>query len=174
MWHDWPVTADDVQRWLDALRRAWASYDEAEIAALFTDDAAYRYDPFCRAARRRRRDRGRLAEGPGRAGIVGGGVPPFAVGRRPRRRRRRDGVPAGGQRYANTYVLEFAADGRCSSFTEWFFLERQPETQAATGSNRSLVRPPVGTLVGYSRVKQARQTEPAGSFVADCMPSSER
>ena len=30
-----------------------------------------------------------------------------------------------GRRYANTYLLEFAADGRCSSFTEWFFLERK-------------------------------------------------
>ena len=46
MWHDWPVTADDVQRWLDAYVAAWASYDEAEIRALFTDDCTYRYDPF--------------------------------------------------------------------------------------------------------------------------------
>ena len=38
--------ADDVQRWLDAYVAAWASYDEAEITALFTDDCAYRYDPF--------------------------------------------------------------------------------------------------------------------------------
>jgi hypothetical protein len=46
VWQDWPVTADDVQRWLDAYVAAWASYDEAEITTLFTDDCAYRYDPF--------------------------------------------------------------------------------------------------------------------------------
>ena len=40
------MTADEVQRWLDAYVAAWASYDEAEITALFTDDCAYRYDPF--------------------------------------------------------------------------------------------------------------------------------
>ena len=120
------MTADDVQRWLDAYVAAWASYDEAEITALFTDDCAYRYDPFCRSARRRRRDRGRLAEGPGRAGIVGGGV---SVVRRRRRSARspsaRRATRRRARRYANTYLLEFAADGRCSSFTEWFFLERK-------------------------------------------------
>ena len=40
------MTKADVQRWLDAYIAAWSSYDPAEIAALFTDDAAYHYDPF--------------------------------------------------------------------------------------------------------------------------------
>ena len=40
------MTEADVQRWLDAYIAAWSSYDPAEIAALFTDDAAYHYDPF--------------------------------------------------------------------------------------------------------------------------------
>ena len=40
------MTADDVQRWLDAYIAAWVSYDEADIAALFTEDAEYRYDAF--------------------------------------------------------------------------------------------------------------------------------
>ena len=46
--------------------------------------------------------------------------------------------------------------------------------QRATGSNRSFVRPPAGTAVGYCRVKQARQTAPSGNRVASCIPSSER
>jgi len=32
--------------------------------------------------------------------------------------------PLEGKRYANVYLLEFAADGRCCSFTEWYFRER--------------------------------------------------
>ena len=41
------MTADDVQRWLDAYVAAWASYDEAEITALFTDDCALSLRPVC-------------------------------------------------------------------------------------------------------------------------------
>src|SRR5688500_11618405 len=41
------VTPDraTVQRWLDAYVRAWQSYDEAEIADLWTEDATWSY-PF--------------------------------------------------------------------------------------------------------------------------------
>jgi hypothetical protein len=46
---------------------------------------------------------------------------------------------------------------------------------ARTGSKRSLARfRSSGTRVGYSRVKQARQTESSSSSVAHCMPSAER
>lgn len=37
---------EDVQRWLDAYVDAWKSYDPAQIAALFSADAEYRYHPF--------------------------------------------------------------------------------------------------------------------------------
>jgi SnoaL-like domain len=116
------VTRDDAQAWLDGYVEAWRSDDPAVIAALFSDDALYRYDPF-------------------RDPIVGGAAiaadwlqssdapgsweaeyRPYAV----------DGNRAvavgetrytSGEHFANVFVLEFADDGRCSSFTEWFFLE---------------------------------------------------
>ena len=125
MWHDWPMTADDVQRWLDAYIAAWASYDEAEITALFTDDCRVPLRPVRDPLVGSAADRRRLAEG--------------TETRRDRGRRSTDAFavdgdravavgetryPQEGRRYENLYVLEFAADGRCRSFTEWFFLER--------------------------------------------------
>jgi ketosteroid isomerase-like protein len=113
----------DVQRWLDAYIAAWSSYDPAEIEALFTEDAAYRYDPFSKplvggAAIAADWLKDRDAPGSWEADYR-----PFTV----------DGdraVAVGetrytgeGKRYANAYLLEFV-DGRCSSFTEWYFAER--------------------------------------------------
>jgi ketosteroid isomerase-like protein len=117
------MTEHDVQRWLDAYVSAWSSYDPAEIAALFTDDASYRYDPFGEplvggAAIAADWQADRDAPGSWEAEYQ-----PFAVeGHR--------AVAVGetrytnGKRYANVYLLEFVADGRCRSFTEWFVLER--------------------------------------------------
>jgi ketosteroid isomerase-like protein len=118
------MTKADVQRWLDAYVSAWSSYDAAEIAALFTDDASYRYDPFgdpliggAAIAADWLSDRDEPASWEAE-------YHPFAV----------DGDHAvatgetryveGNRRYANVYLLEFAADGRCRSFTEWYLLER--------------------------------------------------
>ena len=36
----------DVERWLEAYRRAWEDGDPEAAAALFTDDAVYRSSPF--------------------------------------------------------------------------------------------------------------------------------
>ena len=124
MWHDWPVTAEDVQRWLDAYVAAWASYDEAEITALFTDDCVYRYDPFGEALVGGAAIAADWLKNQDAPGSWEAEYRVFAV----------DGTRAVGvgetrylledRRYANTYLLEFAADGRCCSFTEWFFLDR--------------------------------------------------
>ena len=125
MWHDWEVTNDEVQRWLDAYVAAWASYDEAEIRALFTDDCTYRYDPFdnplvggaaIAADWLKDRDAPGSWEAEYRPFAVEGDRA-VAVGE--------TRYPGEGKRYGNTYLLEFAADGRCSSFTEWYFLERK-------------------------------------------------
>ena len=124
MWHDWPMTADDVQHWLDAYIAAWASYDEGEITALFTEDAAYRYDAFRKpivgnapiaANWLRHKDAPGSWEAEYRPYVVDGGRA-VAVGE--------TRYLQEAKRYKNLYELEFAADGRCRSFTEWFLLER--------------------------------------------------
>ena len=124
MWHDPGVTNADVQRWLDAYIAAWSSYDAAEIAGLFTDDATYRYDPFSEpvvggaaiaADWLEDRDAPGSWEAEYRPFVVDGDR---AVGVGETR------YPLEGKRYGNAYVLEFAADGRCSAFTEWYYRER--------------------------------------------------
>ncbi len=125
MWHDRPVTAADVQRWLDAYIAAWASYEEAAIAALFTDDCTYRYDPFSDPLVGATAIAADWLKEKDLPGSWEAAYNVFAV----------DGTRAVGvgetfyphenRRYANTYLLEFAVDGRCSSFTEWYFLDRR-------------------------------------------------
>jgi hypothetical protein len=95
------------------------------IAALFTEDAAYRYDAFSEPLVGGAAIAADWLKAPDAAGSWEAEYHPFAV----------DGdhavavgetrYPREGKRYANVYLLEFATDGRCSSFTEWFFLERR-------------------------------------------------
>ena len=35
-----------VQVWLDAYAKAWLTYDEADVRALISDDAQYRWHPY--------------------------------------------------------------------------------------------------------------------------------
>ena len=39
------ITHEHVQAWLDAYMQAWETYDPAEVDALFTEDAEYRWHP---------------------------------------------------------------------------------------------------------------------------------
>src|SRR5919107_1782928 len=39
------MDVEGAQNWLDRYVAAWKSYDRDEIAALFSDDVAYRYHP---------------------------------------------------------------------------------------------------------------------------------
>src|SRR6266487_1943299 len=41
-------TRTPVERWLDGYRRAWASDDREQIAALFTEDATYLTSPYAK------------------------------------------------------------------------------------------------------------------------------
>jgi ketosteroid isomerase-like protein len=124
------VTDSDVQRWLDAYVAAWSSYDAAEIAALFTNDAAYRYDAFSEPLVGADAIAADWLTNKDAPGSWEADYRPFAVeGTR--------AVAVGetryrgeGKRYANVYLLEFAADGRCSSFTEWYFAEKKARATA--------------------------------------------
>ncbi|MFL5727135.1 MAG: nuclear transport factor 2 family protein [Chloroflexota bacterium] len=119
-----------VQGWLDRYVSAWESYDRAEIESLFAADATYRYHPYDKDP-----VTGRDAivddwlEARDEAGTYDAHYEPFAV----------DGdraVAVGTSRYFsdasrstlsrvydNVYLLEFDADGRCTSFTEYFMQE---------------------------------------------------
>jgi hypothetical protein len=130
------MTRADVQRWLDRYVAAWKSYDEAEIADLFSTDAEYRYHPWDEPVRGREAivadwiapdgsASSRDAEGTydaaydawavdGDRAVAVGTSDYFTDASRTTRDRR----------YHNVYLLEFDAEGRCRSFTENYQLER--------------------------------------------------
>jgi ketosteroid isomerase-like protein len=120
-----------VQAWLDRYIDAWRANAREPIEALFTDDVVYRFAPFGEKNVARGIDavvKGWL-DNPDPPGSWEANYEPFAV----------DGdraVATGISRYAatgtdpartyhNVYLLEFAADGRCSAFTELYMLEKQ-------------------------------------------------
>jgi ketosteroid isomerase-like protein len=120
-----------VQEWVAAYRRAWDSNAEADIRAVFTDDAEYRYHPY---------DAEPVA---GIDAIVANwlenrdepGTTTFDV-----RAVHVDGDTGFVQAvtdylalstvYDNLWVVEFGADGRARTFTEWF-MKRPPAQDAA-------------------------------------------
>jgi hypothetical protein len=126
------VNLDDVQAWLDRYVHAWETYDEAEIGELFSEDAEYRYHPWDEPVA-------------GRAAIVRDWVAPegsastrdvpgtYAAAYTPYAVDDDVAVAVGTSTYwkdasraevdrvyHNVYLLRFDADGRCSSFTEYF------------------------------------------------------
>lgn len=125
------MTHDQVQKWLNGYIDAWATNDADDIADLFTEDAVYSYRPW-------ENDDVTVR---GRDAIVAAWLKhvddpdmwdaeyePFVV-------EGNKAVSVGWSRYKatdtaaektyhNTYLLEFGDDGRCSSFHEFFFLER--------------------------------------------------
>jgi nuclear transport factor 2 (NTF2) superfamily protein len=113
------VDRDTVARWLDGYLRAWDSNDPADIGALFSADADYRFEPWEEPVRGREaivaawRDR---ADAPGDHRFDSEVI---AL----------DGDLAvvqghteydDGRVYENLWVIRFDDDGAARSFTEWY------------------------------------------------------
>ena len=130
------VTHGSVSAWIAAYLHAWETYDAADVGALFTEDAEYRWHPADEPEK-------------GRDAIVHAWLNPYDDPRR----RDKPGTFAGdlqpfvgnGNRavvvgtctywtdasrskvariYYNNWLLEFAEDGKCSSFTEYWMAPR--------------------------------------------------
>jgi ketosteroid isomerase-like protein len=122
------VSREDVQRWLDGYVEAWETYDRDRIAELFSEDAEYRYHPYSATVSGRNAIVESWLEDRDPPGTWHARYEPIAV----------DGdvaVAVGTSRYLrddgsvdrifhNAFVMRFAADGRCSEFTEWYM--KQP------------------------------------------------
>jgi hypothetical protein len=130
------LTHAAVQAWLDAYLHAWQTYERANIEALFTEDAEYRYHPADEPEVGRELivsdwlNPGGDPGGRDAPGTFAGEYHPYAV----------DGnraVAVGTstywtdasrstlrQVYYNCWLLEFAPDGRCRSFIEYFMTPR--------------------------------------------------
>jgi ketosteroid isomerase-like protein len=127
------VDASDVDRWLDAYLAAWRTYDPPQIAALFSDDVAYRYHPYDEAIRGRdevvqswlgdgeqagasTRDPAGTYDASYRTIAVDGDV---AVATGSSTYRAAPGGPID-RVYDNCFVMRFDAAGQCCEFTEWY------------------------------------------------------
>jgi ketosteroid isomerase-like protein len=127
------MTKEDVDRWLADYVEAWKTYDPERIAALFSEDIAYRYHPYDDAIEGRdevvkawreegdhpeagTRDEPGTFEAAYRAVAVDGDVA-VATGISSYRDSP-DGPVA--RVYDNCFVMQFDSEGRCREFTEWF------------------------------------------------------
>jgi ketosteroid isomerase-like protein len=128
------VTHDDVQRWLDGYVSAWRSLDPAEIGALFSPDATYRYHPYDEPITGREAIVADWLESPDAEGTWQAHYEPYAVegDRAVAVGESRYLEPDGAFRtlYYNLWTLRFDADGRCAEFIEYFNelpADRRPE-----------------------------------------------
>ena len=119
------MTHDDVQRWLDRYVAAWRSYDRAEIADLFAQDAVYKFHPWEEdTARGRDAIVASWVDDQDAPGSWDAWYKPFAVeGDRAAvigesRYTKEDGSLR--DLYFNNWTLRFDEDGRCVEFVEYF------------------------------------------------------
>ena len=127
------MDVEDAQQWLDRYVAAWRSYDRDEIAALFSDDIAYRYHPPDEpvvgreavvtswlgegeaegASTRDEPDTYDAAYAP----VAVDGQTVVATGTS-RYRETPDGPVV--RTYDNCFVMRFDGSGRCREFTEYY------------------------------------------------------
>lgn len=123
------------QRWLDAYVEAWKTYDRDKIAALFSDDAEYRYHPQDEPIRGRQRIVDSWLEEPDEKGTYDAHYEPLAidgdvhVAHGWSRYFNRDGAMR--DEYLNVYVCGFNEAGECTSFNEYWAQNREFRAQAA-------------------------------------------
>jgi hypothetical protein len=130
------IAVDAIEHWLSAYEHAWQTYDPAEIGALFTADAEYRWHPWDEGddvARGREAIVAAWLASQDRPGTYRGDYRPLLV-------QNEMAIAVGTSRYYtddtratldreyhNLWVLRFTADGRCNSFTEWYMLLRKED-----------------------------------------------
>jgi ketosteroid isomerase-like protein len=130
------VTHASVTAWLKKYMDAWETYDPTAIGDLFTEDAEYRWHPFDEPEVGRDAivtawlNPGGTASSRDVPGTYAGDLEPF-VGNGNR------AVAVGtctywtdatrskvARIYYNNWLLEFAEDGKCCSFTEYYMAPR--------------------------------------------------
>ena len=115
------IETQTVTNWIDAYRRAWDSNDPDDIQALFTEDGVYRFRPdesdpatgheaLVAAWLRDKDEPGDTTFDYEVLGVSGDRAFVQAV----------TNYLKHGDVYDNLWVIDFTADGRARSFTEWF------------------------------------------------------
>jgi ketosteroid isomerase-like protein len=121
------LSDEPIATWLSRYLDAWTTNDPATIASLFTADAVYLPTPFSAGWRGREAIVAGWLERRDEPGdwtfeheIVCGSLERAVV-------RGRTVYPRQGREYSNIWLVEFAADGRCREFTEWWVERNQPD-----------------------------------------------
>ncbi|BDZ47627.1 nuclear transport factor 2 family protein [Naasia aerilata] len=112
----------DLTAWLEGYLRAWTSNDEADVRALFTESAEYRYEPWEKpivGADAIVKSWIERQDGPEEwtfewTAVAREGATAVVEGRT---------VYLDGRTYRNLWVIVLEEDGRASSFTEWYMKE---------------------------------------------------
>lgn len=117
------MNRDQVGRWLDSYIAAWRSNDRDRIAALFTEDAEYRYRPYQEPVIGASAIAADWLRDPDEPGAWEADYAPLAVDGDIAVATGETRYPAEGKVYSNIFVMRFAGD-RCSSFTEWYMRQQ--------------------------------------------------
>ena len=122
------MTHAEFQAWLDRYVAAWKSNLADDIAALFAEDAEYRYHPADEPVRGRDAIVASWLEEPDEPGTIDAHYEPLAI-------EGENHVAQGWSRYFtdgelsdeywNIFLCRFDAAGCCTSFTEWWIRSRQ-------------------------------------------------
>lgn len=123
------ISKESVTRWLQDYMNAWKSYDPQAIAALFSENATYRYNPYDEPLRGRKAIIENWLENRDTPNTYSAEYKPIAV--------EGDTAVANGRtlyyqadgrtlktQYDNIFVLRFDDEGRCTEFCEWFMQPR--------------------------------------------------
>jgi hypothetical protein len=123
------ISNNSVTKWLLNYISAWKSYDPEAIGALFSEDAAYRYNPFDEPLQGRaaivtnwleNRDTPNTYSADYKVVAVDGNT---AVSNGRTQYYEADGkTPL--RQFDNIFLLRFDEDGRCLEFCEWFMEPR--------------------------------------------------
>jgi ketosteroid isomerase-like protein len=118
-----------VARWLNAYVDAWKSYDPAAIGELFSEDAAYRYNPFDEPVQGREAIVASWLNDRDTPGTYTAHYEPVAINgdvavARGRSLYFAEDSSTLQRQFDNIFVLRFDAEGRCIDFCEWYMEPR--------------------------------------------------
>jgi nuclear transport factor 2 (NTF2) superfamily protein len=116
-----PLTAPQVQSWLDRYVAAWRSNDADQIGALFTEDVTYRHRPFADAVIGRDAVVASWLESPDEPDSWEARYEVWSVSEDRAASRGRTEY-SDGSVYHNVFLLRFR-DGACCEYTEWWVQE---------------------------------------------------
>jgi hypothetical protein len=116
------MTRQDVQRWLDAYREAWQSYEPEQIAALFSADATYAYKPWEKPINGQAAIVADWLREPDPPGSWNATYEPMLIDG-DRAIATGETQYANGKVFSNLFVLRFNDGGECSEFVEWYMLQ---------------------------------------------------